>query len=27
VLWSGPVTHDTVNTSKTAIRSLVIELK
>ena len=27
VLWSGPVTHDTVNTSKTAIRTLVIELK
>ena len=27
VLWSGPVTHDTENTSKTAIRSLVIELK
>jgi quercetin dioxygenase-like cupin family protein len=27
VLWSDPVTHDTKNTSKTPVRSLVIELK
>lgn len=27
VLWSDPVTHDSKNTSKTAVRSLVIELK
>jgi beta-alanine degradation protein BauB len=27
VAWSGPVTHDTTNQSKTAVRTLVIELK
>jgi hypothetical protein len=27
VLWSGPVTHDTVNTGKAPTRTLVIELK
>jgi quercetin dioxygenase-like cupin family protein len=27
VLWSGPVTHDTRNTGKTAVHTLVIELK
>lgn len=27
VLWSGPVTHDTRNTGKSAVRTLVIELK
>lgn len=27
VLWSGPVTHDTANTGKAPVRSLVIELK
>jgi len=27
VTWSGAVTHDTRNTGKAAVRSLVIELK
>jgi hypothetical protein len=27
VLWSGPVTHDTLNTGKAAARVLIIELK
>ena len=27
VTWSDPVTHDTTNTGKAAVRSLVIELK
>ena len=27
VLWSGPVTHETVNTGKKATKVLVIELK
>ncbi|HJW46204.1 MAG TPA: hypothetical protein VJ484_06905 [Lysobacter sp.] len=27
VLWSGPVTHDTLNTGKAPTRTLVIELK
>jgi len=27
VIWSGPVTHDTTNTGKTAVKVLVIELK
>ena len=27
VLWSGPVTHDTKNTGKTEVKTLVIELK
>ena len=27
VLWSGPVVHDTKNTGKTQVRTLVIELK
>ena len=27
VLWSGPVTHETKNTGKSATRTLVIELK
>lgn len=27
VLWSGPVTHDTRNTGKAAVKALVIELK
>lgn len=27
VIWSGPVTHDTVNTGKAAVKVLVIELK
>ena len=27
VVWSGPVTHDTKNTGKSAVRTLVIELK
>ena len=27
VAWSGPVKHDTTNQSKTAVRTLVIELK
>jgi quercetin dioxygenase-like cupin family protein len=27
VIWSGPVTHETVNTGKTAVKVLVIELK
>ena len=26
-LWSGPVTHDTQNTGKATVRTLVIELK
>lgn len=26
-LWSGPVTHDTRNTGKAAVKALVIELK
>jgi quercetin dioxygenase-like cupin family protein len=26
-LWSGPVTHDTVNSGKTAVKTVVIELK
>ena len=27
ILWSGPVTHDTLNTGKTAVKALIIELK
>lgn len=27
VLWSGPVTHDTQNSGKTAVKTLIIELK
>ena len=27
VMWSGPVTHDTTNTGKTAVKTVVIELK
>ena len=27
VIWSGPVTHDTVNTGKNAVKVLVVELK
>ncbi|MBF6023167.1 cytoplasmic protein [Lysobacter niastensis] len=27
VVWSGPVTHDTLNKGKTPVRTLVIELK
>jgi len=27
VIWSDPVTHDTKNTGKSAVRTLVIELK
>ena len=27
VMWSGPVTHDTKNTGKAKVRTLVIEMK
>jgi quercetin dioxygenase-like cupin family protein len=27
VVWSGPVTHDTTNTGKTPVKTVVIELK
>jgi len=27
VMWSGPVTHDTENTGKSAVKVLVVELK
>lgn len=27
ILWSGPVTHDTHNTGKAAVKALIIELK
>ena len=26
-VWSGPVTHDTTNSGKTAVKTVVIELK
>ncbi|QSX74341.1 cupin domain-containing protein [Lysobacter arenosi] len=26
-IWSGPVTHDTTNSGKTAVKTVVIELK